>query len=165
MGGGPAVTGRLSQAAGAPAASRGARQSQDPGGCHGREPGAEAAVSGTCRAGKMPSGWEEAWLLTRAPWAFAGGHIQAEGGGEAHGRPAFLPLDLPALLPARVSSRRHRAEGHDPGGVTQGWGGYCHAAPSCQVSSSSPISKCLGFKSFTSGPGWICPGVSQEGDP
>lgn len=61
-------------------------------------------------------------MLTTAPWAFAGGHGQAEGRGEACGRLAFLPLDLPALLPARVSSHRHWAVAHEPGGVTQGLG-------------------------------------------
>lgn len=55
-GGGPAVTGPLSQAAGAPAAARGARQSKDPGGRCSREPGAEAALSGTCGAGGFPVG-------------------------------------------------------------------------------------------------------------
>ena len=42
-------------------------------------------------------------LLLRALWAFPGGYIQAEGGREAFRRLAFFSLDLPALLPARVS--------------------------------------------------------------
>lgn len=39
----------------------------------------------------------------QCPGVLAGGHFQAEGGREALRRLAFLPLDLPALLPARVS--------------------------------------------------------------
>ncbi|XP_071075533.1 tRNA-dihydrouridine(16/17) synthase [NAD(P)(+)]-like isoform X3 [Desmodus rotundus] len=86
-------------AAGAPAASRGAGQSEDPGGNRCREPGAEAAVSG--------------------------GHVQAEGGGGTLRWLAFLPLDLPTLFPARAQGgepgERRPPQQASPGGG----GGRC----------------------------------------
>ncbi|XP_053515034.1 tRNA-dihydrouridine(16/17) synthase [NAD(P)(+)]-like isoform X9 [Artibeus jamaicensis] len=96
----PSLQAVAPHAAGAPAASRGARQSEDPGGHRCREPGAEAAVSG--------------------------GHVQAGGGG-ALGGLAFLPLDLPALLPAGAQGGKpgeHRPPQQAGPGGRGGWCGH-----------------------------------------
>lgn len=58
-----------------------------------------------CQVGAGPPCGGETWSRAsywRALWAFPGGYIQAEGGREAS-EACLFSLDLPALLPARVS--------------------------------------------------------------
>lgn len=64
---------------------------------------AEAAVSGRCWATVWWETWSRAFLLRALSGLFQEDISQAEGGREAFQEACLFSLDLPALLPARVS--------------------------------------------------------------